>query len=651
MYTQCPECQIAFRITTEVLEKAGGRVRCGGCGVAFSAVDHLSEHLPGSASNSSSATPGEAGSVDSPHEFEDKSKSLLETLDQLAGTDSVRIEDTGVEWRVLDESEVGESNLPLQAGEPADEEAVHYQDSGIVEQLDAGDSSLDNASNADNAQTSMDLQNNSTGERRYDDDTQLPNDFADEVDVPYNPPPDTPQRRASDGEKDGTDFDTHQVDLVLGDDEDWGELLDDDEDAATSEKDDLTRQIEEAEALQVADDSAMLPQLAEEPVDDPKPGDDDPLSAERDEEDPPAAVHDEDELTAEEEADIVQKLRDSTGSFQKQIEEAQRALNQEHIEESDQAAEETEQDEPEEDDEPAAEIDPHGIEAQLTATYSDLAKEGPQPPREDSAEVAAAAHDDDGSSAEDDSLEQTMIRAGIDPAHLQSDNIETIVMEGDFVRGALDRDAVKIDLIEDSAITDLEEKNDLVDTYMMNKGQVRGGRRKSDPIAYSMMGGVVFLLLLLALQYIHASRDTFATYGAFNRTLGPIYRALGNPVTPRWNIKGWQFEKTSGSTDDDNAVLTIFSQIRNASDEPLPYPLVHVSLTDRWVEVIGSKVLEPADYLAGDLDPRKPVAPGDSVRAVIAIEGLSPEATGYHVSACYRLSQGRMRCDTEGFKH
>ena len=59
---------------------------------------------------------------------------------------------------MLDESEVGESNLPLKAEATADEEAVHYQDSGIVEQLDAGDSSLDNASNADNAQTSMNLQ-------------------------------------------------------------------------------------------------------------------------------------------------------------------------------------------------------------------------------------------------------------------------------------------------------------------------------------------------------------------------------------------------------------------------------------------------------------------------------------------------------------
>jgi len=223
-------------------------------------------------------------------------------------------------------------------------------------------------------------------------------------------------------------------------------------------------------------------------------------------------------------------------------------------------------------------------------------------------------------------------------------------MEGDFVRGAVDEVETK-DKTEDSEITILEVKNDLVDTYMMNKGQVRGGRRRTDPIGYGMMGGIAFLLLLLVAQYIHASRETFATYGAFNQTLGPVYRALGNPVTPQWNIKGWKFEKTNGSFDDNNTVLTVFSEIRNASDEPLPYPLLHVSLTDRWVEIIGSKVLEPAEYLAGDLDPRQPVAPGDTFRAVIAIEGPSPEATGFRLYACYRLSPGRMRCATEDFKN
>ena len=46
MYTQCPECSVAFRVTAEVLKMAAGQVRCGGCGVAFNALEHLSETKP-----------------------------------------------------------------------------------------------------------------------------------------------------------------------------------------------------------------------------------------------------------------------------------------------------------------------------------------------------------------------------------------------------------------------------------------------------------------------------------------------------------------------------------------------------------------------------------------------------------------------------
>ena len=46
MYTQCPHCGSAFRVTAEVLKQAAGKVRCGACGNAFNALAHLSESRP-----------------------------------------------------------------------------------------------------------------------------------------------------------------------------------------------------------------------------------------------------------------------------------------------------------------------------------------------------------------------------------------------------------------------------------------------------------------------------------------------------------------------------------------------------------------------------------------------------------------------------
>ena len=47
MFTQCPKCSAAFRVTAGDLRQAAGRVRCGGCGSAFDALELLTEEMPG----------------------------------------------------------------------------------------------------------------------------------------------------------------------------------------------------------------------------------------------------------------------------------------------------------------------------------------------------------------------------------------------------------------------------------------------------------------------------------------------------------------------------------------------------------------------------------------------------------------------------
>ena len=73
MYTLCPECGVAFSVTAEVLKQAAGKVRCGGCGVAFNALAHLSEDLPAAQSgpdpepNESEISFGDPGELAADH--------------------------------------------------------------------------------------------------------------------------------------------------------------------------------------------------------------------------------------------------------------------------------------------------------------------------------------------------------------------------------------------------------------------------------------------------------------------------------------------------------------------------------------------------------------------------------------------------------
>ena len=229
-----------------------------------------------------------------------------------------------------------------------------------------------------------------------------------------------------------------------------------------------------------------------------------------------------------------------------------------------------------------------------------------------------------------------------------SGEVETIIMEGEFVRSEIERERIAA---ENAARSQLDDPARLADTYAISRDKVRGGRRSYDPPSPRMLAAIVGLSLLLVIQFMHNSRQSLATNAVFSKTISPVYRLLGSPVTPEWDIRGWQFEATNGSVDEDETALTIVSRIANRSAEPLPYPLIHLSLTNRYEDIMGSRVLEPGEYLAGDLDPSRPVPPGNDFTAVLEVDDPSPDATGFKLNVCYRVQPGTVRCAIEDFKN
>ena len=314
-------------------------------------------------------------------------------------------------------------------------------------------------------------------------------------------------------------------------------------------------------------------------------------------------------------------------------------------------------------------IESHTIENELAGDESD---EEPDEVEEDSGEhyippmteeehtvnmqidqdlMAFAIEDDDGfastivipeKDAEKKALEQTK-----EPTDDDSDDeddldihsgFETIIMEGEFVRSAMDSKKLATDKAAAAELTALARAKEAEEAA------------RSGGIRYGLVGGIVVLVLLMGIQVIHQSRAALATIPAFSSTVGQFYRAIGQPVQPAWDITGWRFEATKGSVEGEDEELTIYSRLGNKSDGPLPYPLIGISLTDRFLETIGSRVLDPAEYLPSDLDPRKLVDPGNTFNAVITIKSSSEDATGFKLNVCYRLSDGQLSCAIEGFK-
>ncbi len=548
MFTECPECSTGFRVTAKVLAQAGGRVRCGGCGNAFSALEHLTEELPAT-NEQGGASPSEED------KFRETSRQLLKTLDELAGPEDVVIEDTGLEWRVLDddEEEFAAEAAPTEAG--GDEDS---QESLVLD---------DDAQERPHDQT-------------YDDNTPLSDDeeFAAKA-APTDAPTDTPSEVPEKS-------DEEQTDLAVSEEEDWTELLDEDaEDGAAA--DDMPLAVEEelaaihnelsakedsapvdldaqfemqAEAMgiditgsqEIADEEGIAAEAAPTAEEDDATG-----AGPLDEDDQFAAKAeiDQREKDVAAKAEIDQREKDiaakaaptedealeSTSEFDEHIEVAAKALEdgeEEEIAAGDEAAEDEEELSVEDALTAAQERElDEMIQLSLAESAGDEAEE-PEPAGDDSTEEPELSVDDSteepklsvddlaaepehsaddelpeqseeemtinqqidqellAAAAQDQDLKATIIglEDSSDPFDENSPDVETIIMEGDVVRGAMEREHEKEK--RERALARFDKAGNLIDSYAANRA-VRGGRRSTDPAGYGMIAGSVLLALLL----------------------------------------------------------------------------------------------------------------------------------------------------------
>ena len=692
MYTECPECSTGFRVTAKVLQQAGGRVRCGGCGHAFSALEHLTEELPG-ADLQDDTPPTESATDDltSDEKFRETSRQLLKTLSELAGPEEVRIEDTGFEWQVLDDDEEAAIEAltqpaPTENDEDSPELEEVSQDPANEEHFDG---SIALAEGVDDEEVATE-----TGIEGIDEEEGIeaegePADEVLEVD------------EDEDGIAAESEIELNEKDVAAEappTEEEWSDLLEvvtedgaDGDDIPLEVEEELAAIHNELSAKDVPDPADLDSQfdlqaeaMGLEITGSHEVAEDEP-EIEDSEEEGITVVADPDEDAAEEDVaeDDEDSIEQDRTTEEDELIAAAYAATQDSVEEEEDAAEDVASaDEVEEiaaadssadDKEEIAAADSSADDKEeIAAAFSpdaeviELSIEGPddgpthtpeytsthevpEPSKEEMTineqidqELLAVA-------GQDENLRATII--GLENAEKMfeegSQEVETIIMEGDVVRGAMEREREKEK--QERALKRFDKAGNLIDSYIARRA-VRGGRRSTDPAGYGIVALAACLVLLLGTQIVHANRQSLSTSQLFNQTIGQVYRILGDPVTPEWDIKGWQFEATNGSVADGQDVLKIYSRIGNRSEQPLPYPLVHVSLTDRWEEIIGSRVLEPSEYLAADLNPSQPVIPGDNFTAVITIDEPSVDATGFKLNVCYRDSPGRVRCATEDFK-
>ncbi len=158
-------------------------------------------------------------------------------------------------------------------------------------------------------------------------------------------------------------------------------------------------------------------------------------------------------------------------------------------------------------------------------------------------------------------------------------------------------------------------------------------------------GAAVVSALLLSAQIVHQNREWFAAHahGPLGAVVRGLYGALGTPLPAPANLSAYQLRQW-GVTGDPaaNGTLRVRASILNTAAQLQPYPLLRVTLADRFGKSIGRRDFEPGEYLGKPT--AKLLAPGERVDATLTILDPGKNAEGFEIDVCLRGADQRVSC-------
>ena len=151
------------------------------------------------------------------------------------------------------------------------------------------------------------------------------------------------------------------------------------------------------------------------------------------------------------------------------------------------------------------------------------------------------------------------------------------------------------------------------------------------------------LALVLLAQMIHENRAWLAAHGPLRGPLQSLYGALGVKVQPPVNLSAYQLRQW-GVTGDPNAAgtLRVRASILNTSAQLQPYPLLRVTLANRFGTHVGARDFEPAEYLGRPT--ARLMTPGERADATLDIQDPGKDAEGFEIDVCLRGPDQTVSC-------
>ncbi len=159
------------------------------------------------------------------------------------------------------------------------------------------------------------------------------------------------------------------------------------------------------------------------------------------------------------------------------------------------------------------------------------------------------------------------------------------------------------------------------------------------------VAGAAMLSLALVAQAIHHNRHDLATHALLNRPLTRFYKAIGVPLVPNWDLTAYDVRQLGASTNEGGqGTLTVRASLKNNATQPLPLPLLRITMQDRYGNRIATRDVGPTGYVPGAVPPEAHLGVGQRVDAEMTFKDPGQDAVGFEIDACLPAASGRIAC-------
>jgi predicted Zn finger-like uncharacterized protein len=154
--------------------------------------------------------------------------------------------------------------------------------------------------------------------------------------------------------------------------------------------------------------------------------------------------------------------------------------------------------------------------------------------------------------------------------------------------------------------------------------------------------GVPLLAVLLLGLAVHSQRGVLMRSAFFGPVLEGLYGLVGVEVMPAWDVSAYRIIESAAAIDP-NGDLQVSLDFVNEAEFSQPYPVLRVSLEDRWGDEIGSREVPPREYMGTDLEGRM-LGSDRRARGEAVLTDPVPEAIGFRLDLCLPDTEGQLRC-------